>query len=96
MEDKTQPIIRASDEVFLTPEQVREIEQECGLTSQSCIPRIVGHCIDVDDNGEFVREYDELNCDSCMEYECMWWLDSHTKEDKEQLELMLEEIEQEV
>lgn len=92
MEDKTQPIIRASDEVFLTPEQVREIEKECGITEQACVPRIIDHCIDVDD-GELIREYDELNCDSCMEFDCMWWLDSHTKEDKEQLELMLKEME---
>lgn len=88
--EQNKPTIK-SDEIFLTPKQVREIENECGITPASCTPRIIGQGVEIDTEGNFVREYDELSCDSCLEVDCIWWVNAHSEEEKEQVRKWIEE-----
>lgn len=76
--------------VKLTPEQIKELETDTGLTN-TCIPAIIGTSIVLDDNGES-DELFELNCDSCMEVDCIYFEDSHSKEETEAIKRLIEEM----
>lgn len=73
------------EDIFLTPEQIKEIEEECGMQADICVPKIIDHVVGVDIEGN-PYEYDELNCDSCCETKCMYWMSAHSEEEKEYLE----------
>lgn len=63
-----------------------------GSKKSVCVPRIIGEGVVIDpDTGESF-EYDELNCDSCTDTNCINWLNAHTEEEKYQLEQLLEEL----
>lgn len=63
-----------------------------GLKKSVCVPRIIGEGVVFNpDTGESF-EYDELNCDSCIDITCINWLNAHTEDEKHQLEQLLDEL----
>lgn len=89
MEDKS--YIHKAHGIKLTPKQVKELETETGLTN-TCIPAIIGTSVIVDEEGE-ADELFELNCDSCMEVDCIYFEDSHSPEEVEAIKQLIEEHE---
>lgn len=88
MEDKS--YIHKAHGIKLTPKQVKELETETGVTN-TCVPAIIGTTVVVDDDGE-ADELFELNCDCCMEVDCIYFEDSHSKEETEAIKQLIEEM----
>lgn len=89
MEDKYH--IHKAHGVKLTPEQIKQLETDTGIQSDICVPAIIGTSVVVDDDGE-ASEVFELNCDSCMEVDCIYFEDSHSKEETEAIKRLIEDM----
>lgn len=77
--------------VKLTPEQIKQLETDTGIKSDICVPAIIGASVVVDEDGE-ADELFELNCDSCMEVNCIYFEDSHSKEETEAIKQLIEDM----
>lgn len=71
---------------------MRGKEEKKELAPSVCVPKIIGQGYGVNEDTGEAFEYDELNCDTCTEIDCINWLNAHSQEEYNRLAMLLEEL----